>query len=72
MINRYLAVQRFETPPGKQAQTDWGDLGTSLVDDGERKLWGFTVTHDSSRRIFAAEARDEKLGTLLRMREAEF
>ena len=23
-----LAVRRFETPPGKQAQVDWGHLGT--------------------------------------------
>jgi transposase len=25
---RTVAVRRFETPPGKQAQVDWGHLGT--------------------------------------------
>jgi len=25
---RTMAVRRFETPPGKQAQVDWGHLGT--------------------------------------------
>ena len=28
---RVVAVRRFETPPGKQAQVDWGHLG-SLTD----------------------------------------
>jgi len=39
-----VAVRRFETPPGKQAQVDWGHLG-SLTEQGvERALWGFTIT----------------------------
>ncbi len=25
---RVVAVRRFETPPGQQAQADWGHLGT--------------------------------------------
>jgi transposase len=67
-----LAVRRFETPPGKQAQVDWGHLGTLSDGDGERKLWGFTMTLGFSRRMFAAAAIDQKLSTLLRMHESAF
>lgn len=67
-----LAVRRFETPPGKQAQVDWGHLGTLSDGDGERKLWVFTMTLGYSRRMFAAAATDQKLGTLLRMHKSAF
>jgi transposase len=67
-----LAVRRFETPAGKQAQVDWGHLGTLSDGDGERKLWGFTMTLGYSRRMFAGAATDQKLGTLLRMHESAF
>jgi transposase len=67
-----VAVQRFETPPGKQAQADWGHLGSLLDDSRECKLWGFTMTLGYSRRLFAAVATDQKLGTLLRMHESAF
>jgi len=66
------AVQRFETSAGKQAQVDWGHLGTLSDGDSERKLWGFTMTLGYSRRLFAAAATDQKSGTLLRMHEAAF
>jgi transposase len=69
---RTVAVRRFETPPGKQAQVDWGHLG-SLVENGEmRKLWGFTITLGYSRMMQAAAATDQKMGTLLRMHEMAF
>jgi len=67
-----IAVQRFETPPGKQAQVDWGHLGAVSDGEGERKLWGFTMTAGYSRRLFAVAATDQKLGTLLRMHESAF
>lgn len=67
-----IAVRRFETPPGRQAQVDWGHLGSLSDSDGERKLWGFTMTAGYSRRMFARAATDQKLGTLLRMHEAAF
>jgi hypothetical protein len=35
-------------------------------------MWGFTMTLGYSRRMFAAAATDQKLGTLLRMHEAAF
>jgi len=67
-----VAVRRFETPPGKQAQVDWGHLG-SITEDGEaRMLWGFTITLGYSRRMMAEAATDQKLSTLLRMHEAAF
>ena len=67
-----LAAERFETPPGKQAQADWGHLGTLFDEYGEHKLWGFTMILGYSRRLFAAAATDQKLGTLLSMHEAAF
>jgi hypothetical protein len=40
---RTVEVRRFETPPGKQAQVDWGHLGT-LMNGQQRTLSGFTFT----------------------------
>src|SRR5256884_2307357 len=67
-----VAVRRFETPPGKQAQVDWGHLGSLSGQGGERALWGFTITLGYSRRMMAEAATDQKPGTLLRMHEAAF
>lgn len=67
-----VAVQRFETPPGKQAQVDWGHLGSLSEGGRELKLWGFTMTLGYSRRMMACSALDQKLSTLLRMHEAAF
>lgn len=69
---RTVAVRRFETPPGKQAQVDWGHLGTLEINGEERKLWGFTFTLGYSRKMMAEAAVDQKLGTLLRMHEEAF
>lgn len=66
------AVRRFETPPGRQAQVDWGHLGSLEVGDSERKLWAFTFTLGYSRMMMAEAALDQKLGTLLRMHEEAF
>ena len=69
---RAVAVRRFETPPGKQAQVDWGHLGTLECEGQERKLWAFTFTMGYSRRMMAEVALDQKIGTLLRMHEEAF
>ena len=66
------AVRRFETPPGKQAQVDWGHLGYLEAEAQAHKIWGFTITLGYSRRLWAQAALDQKLGTLLRMHEAAF
>ena len=67
-----VAVRRFETPPGKQGQVDWGHLGSLAQEETDRQLWGFTMTLGYSRRMMAEAATDQKLGTLLRMHEAAF
>lgn len=66
------AVRRFETPAGRQAQVDWGHLGTLGVDGQERKLWGFTFTLGYSRAMMSESRLDQRLGTLLRMHEEAF
>lgn len=67
-----VAVRRFETPPGRQGQVDWGHLG-SLQDEGVRSpLWGFVFTLGHSRALMAEAATDQRLGTLLRMHEEAF
>jgi transposase len=70
--SRSAAVRRFETPPGRQAQVDWGHLGTIEMASEESKLSGFTFTLGYSRMMMAEAALDQKLGTLLRMHEEAF
>lgn len=70
--SRTNAVRRFETPPGRQGQVDWGHLGTLEMNGEGRKLSGFTFTLGYSRMMMAEAALDQKLGTLLRMHEAAF
>jgi transposase len=70
---RRVAVRRFETPPGKQAQVDWGELGTLVATDGQKRtLSAFVLTLGCSRAMFADIALDQTLPTLLRMHEAAF
>lgn len=69
---RTVAVRRFETPAGKQAQVDWGHLGEIEAGGQTRKLWGFVFTLGHSRAMMAAAATDQKLPTLLRMHEEAF
>ena len=67
-----VAVRRFETPPGKQAQVDWGHLGSIEISGRQRRLNGFTFTLGYSRMMMAEAALDQKLGTLLRLHEEAF
>src|SRR5579883_3177556 len=70
---RTVAVRRFETPPGHQAQVDWGDLGEiTEADATRRKLNGFVMTLGYSRAMFCDIACDQKLPTFLRLHEAAF
>lgn len=68
-----VAVRRFETPPGRQAQLDWGTLGTQTLADGSLlPLSGLVCTLGWSRAQFADVATDQQLATLLRLHEAAF
>lgn len=69
---RVVAVRRFETGPGQQAQVDWGHLGSLLEKGRQRQLWAFTITLGYSRRMMAEAATDQRLGTLLRLHEKAF
>ena len=44
-----LAVYRYETKPGVQAQVDWGECGPIEIDDERRKLYCFGMVLGYSR-----------------------
>lgn len=67
-----VCVRRFETPPGHQAQADWGHLGYLESEEGRSKIWNFVLTLGSSRGMFSDVWTDQKLETLLRMHEEAF
>ena len=69
---RVVAVRRFETPIGHQAQVDWGHLGSIDINGVSQNLSGFTFTLGYSRAMMAEAALDQTLGTLLRMHEEAF
>jgi transposase len=59
---REAAVRRFETPPGQQAQVDWGSAGVrELPDGGEERLSAFVFTLGHSRAMFCDMTTDEQL-----------
>jgi transposase len=70
---RTVAVRRFETPPGHQAQVDWGILGDIVLSDGQRLvLSGFVMTLGYSRAMYLDISLDQTLSTLLTMHERAF
>lgn len=69
---REVAVRRFETPPGQQAQLDWGELGQLEGPEGRQKLYTLVLTLGHSRALFADVATDQTLATLLSLHEAAF
>lgn len=67
-----VAVRRFETPPGHQAQVDWAHLGQVLLGEVRLPLSAFLFTLGHSRAMFCDLATDQTLPTFLRMHEAAF
>lgn len=58
------ATVRFETPPGKQAQVDWGQCWTVVA--GKRiRIHLFVMTLGYSRRMFAKATWNEQLSTFV-------
>ena len=69
---RSQAVRRFETPPGFQAQVDWGELGSVTFQAQKATLSGFVMTLGHSRALFCEVATDQTLPTFLRLHEEAF
>lgn len=67
-----VAVRRFETPPGHQAQVDWGHVGEVVFGQQVSKLSGFVMTLGHSRAMFADITLDRRLITFLRLHEEAF
>lgn len=65
------ATVRFETPPGRQAQADWGQCWTK-IGGKKTKVHLFVMTLGYSRRLFSVATADEKLPAFLRGHEAAF
>lgn len=56
---------RFETPPGKQAQVDWAELGYHEVEGRRVKVSLFVIVLCFSRMLYARVVTDETLPTFL-------
>ncbi|MFC4304715.1 IS21 family transposase [Cohnella boryungensis] len=58
------ATERFETPPGEQAQVDWGHF--RVDHDGRMKrLYAFVMVLGYSRAMYLEFTEDERLDTLM-------
>jgi len=67
------ATVRFETPPGKQAQVDWGEVGRLRDDTGRlRKLYVFVYVLGHSRHTYAEFTFSMKLPELIRCHQNAF
>jgi transposase len=68
-----LATTRFETPPGHQAQADWGELGAFPGPDGKLlNVYVFVMVLGHSRKMFIHFTLDMKLPTLLHCHQLAF
>lgn len=53
--------RRVETPPGAQAQTDWGEFPRVDIGDGPEDLHAFVMVLSHSRKVAVVWSRSEKL-----------
>lgn len=70
-VSAAAATIRFETPPGRQGQMDWGS--TSVVIDGKpKRIHIFVLVLGYSRALYVEFVKDEKLPTLIACHEHAF
>jgi transposase len=69
---KVVAVRRFETPPGRQAQVDWVNLGDIEEASGVHTLYGFVVTLGYSRAMYLEVTTSTALGNFLDLHERAF
>lgn len=67
-----VAVRRFETPPGRQAQVDWVNLGDIEDGQGVQTLYGFVFTLGYSRAMYFEVTTSTALGNFLDLHERAF
>ncbi|WP_430757257.1 IS21 family transposase, partial [Pseudobacillus badius] len=60
------ATLRFETPPGKQAQMDWAEVGMYEVNGRIQKVYAFIMILGYSRMKYIEFTTDMKLETLMK------
>ncbi len=58
------ATERFETPPGKQAQVDWGTFRVDWMGQ-KKRIYAFVMVLGYSRTMYVEFTEDEKLETLM-------
>ena len=68
---RRQATVRFETPPGKQAQVDWGQCWLAIAGK-KMRVHVFVMTLGYSRRMFVKACMDERMGAFLASHEEAF
>ncbi len=55
-----IAYSRFESPPGKQMQIDWGHFGSLEYDGTKRKLYALVAIEAYSRMLFVRFTHSQK------------
>lgn len=65
-VKQPLAVYRYETKPGHQAQVDWGECGEAFLDGKNRKLYCFSMILGYSRMRYAEYTLTQDVYTLIR------
>ena len=58
------AFMRFESPPGKQMQIDWGYFGAIAYGNAKRKLYAFAITESFSRMLYIEFTHSQKQAVL--------
>jgi len=67
------ATVRFETPPGKQAQVDWTEIGVMPDEFGiSKKVYAFVMILGFSRMMYIEFTRSMKLDVLIECHENAF
>jgi transposase len=67
-----LATVRFETPPGRQLQIDFGEARVPIENEGRVKLHLFVATLGYSRRVYVQAFRHERQSAWMEGLEGAF
>lgn len=71
-LNQSKASRRFETPPGKQAQVDWGEFKLLREDGTFFKVHAFIMIMGHSRKQYVEFTENERIDTLIGCHERAF